>query len=60
MAEILSTKSNEELNELYMAGQYLSMDGLKKSIAAFLACKVYHGKTLKEYAARKSFLGIKN
>jgi hypothetical protein len=29
-----------------MAGQYLSMESLKKSIAAFLACKVYFGKTI--------------
>lgn len=41
-----------------MAAQILNMEVLKKTIAAFLACKFYYAKDNKSYENKKKELNI--
>jgi hypothetical protein len=41
------------LNKIYQAVQFLIINDLKLTIAAFLACKVYIKPTLKDYYKKK-------
>lgn len=41
LVEEFKSMSLGEINALYQAAHYLKISGMKRSIAAFLACKVY-------------------
>jgi len=52
----LKGKSTDDINKLYRASQYLKIKGLKRCVAAAVACQVYIKPTLEEYNKKRGEL----
>ena len=57
LVEQFNAMSLGEMNDLYQAAHYLKIRGMKISIAAFLACRVYIGAE-GSYGLRRSQLQV--